>query len=150
DSADEVYRLSWTTDSGAVRHQAFTDLVAAVEEGEQTASSSGAVTGTTLAEDTDIDDFAAGVELTVLQEVAAALLHRFGQIANTGYTPFDEVSIPQGDEVDTEALPGTVELDYSDGSTRDLPLQDWDLSEVDPTTPGTYTARTTVERDDYP
>src|SRR5699024_100766 len=30
DSADEVYRLSWTTDSGAVRHQAFTDLVAAV------------------------------------------------------------------------------------------------------------------------
>ena len=150
DSADEVYRLSWTTDSGAVRHQAFTDLVAAVEEGEQTASSSGAVTGTTVAEDTDIDDFAAGVELTVPQEDADALLQRFGRIENTGYTPFDEVSIPQGDEVDTEALPGTVELDYSDGSTRDLPLQEWDLSEVDPTTPGTYTARTTVERDDYP
>ena len=46
DSAAETYRLSWTTDAGAVRHQSFSDLVAAVEQGEQGSAATGAVTGT--------------------------------------------------------------------------------------------------------
>ena len=150
DSADEVFRLSWTTDSGALRHQSFDDLVAAVEQGEDGKASSGAVTGTDTAEDTGIDDFASGVELTVPQADADALLQRFGRIDNTGYAAFDDVSVPAGEELEADALPATVELEYSDGSTRDLPLGQWDLSEVDATTPGTYTAEATIERDDYP
>src|SRR5699024_136760 len=68
DSAAETYRLSWTTDAGAVRHQSFSDLVAAVEQGEQGSAATGAVTGTVTGSGEGIDDFGAGIELTVPQE----------------------------------------------------------------------------------
>src|SRR5699024_11472912 len=61
-SAAETYRLSWTTDSGAERHQSFPDLVAAVEQGEQGSAATGAVTGTVTGSGEGIDDFGAGVE----------------------------------------------------------------------------------------
>ncbi|MGO1956360.1 family 43 glycosylhydrolase [Microbacterium sp.] len=150
DSADEVFRVSWTTDSGAQRHQSFGDLVAAVDEGAQGESASGRVTGTTVASDTGIRNFASGVELTVPQQTADGLLQRFGRIENTGHAAFDDVSVAADGELAQGDLPGTVELDYSDGSTRELPLNEWDLSGVDTTTPGSYEATATVKRADYP
>lgn len=150
DSADDVFRLSWTTDTGAVRHQSFEDLVAAVEQDETGRASTGSVTGTVVAEGTGIQDYATGVELTVPQSDADALLQRFGRITNTGFASFDELLLPVGEEISTESLPTTVDLGYSDGSTRNLPLNEWDLSAVDTTTPGRYTIETTVKRTDYP
>ena len=150
DSADDTYRISWTTDAGAVRHQSFPDLVAAVEEGEQGSAFTGAVTGTVTGAGEGIEDFAAGVELTVPQEDADTLLQRFGRLTHTGYADLDEVSVPAGGELDAESLPQTAVLEYSDGSTREMPLQEWDLGDVDLTTPGRYTAETTVERAEYP
>ena len=150
DTADDLYRLSWTTDSGATRHQPFEDLVAAVEQGEQGTASTGAVTGTVNAAGEGIEHFASGVELTVTQDDADALLQRFGRIQNTGYTAFDEVSIPAGEDLDAGALPEAAELQYSDGSTRALQVGEWDLSGVDRATPGTYTAEATVKHPDYP
>ena len=150
DSAAETYRLSWTTDAGAVRHQSFSDLVAAVEQGEQGSAATGAVTGTVTGSGEGIDDFGAGIELTVPQEDADALLQRFGRIAHTGFADLEDVSVPAGGEVDAAELPDSAVLEYSDGSTREMPLEDWDLSGVDLTTPGRYTAETTVQRDEYP
>jgi hypothetical protein len=150
DSAAKTYRLSWTTDAGAVRHQSFTDLVAAVEQDEQGSAASGAVTGTVTGTGEGIDDFGAGVELTVPQEDADALLQRFGRIAHTGFADLEDVSVPAGGEIDAEELPDSAVLEYSDGSTRELPLAEWDLDDVDLTAPGRYTAEATVLRDDYP
>ena len=150
DSADELYRLSWTTDSGATRHQSFEDLVTAVERDEQGTASTGAVTGTVDAPGEGIEHFASGVELTVPQDDADALFQRFGRIHNTGYTAFDEVSIPAGEEIGAGALPTAAELQYSDGSTRELQVGEWDLSGVDPATPGTYTAEAAVKHPGYP
>ncbi|WP_197517520.1 family 43 glycosylhydrolase [Microbacterium karelineae] len=150
DSADDVYRVSWTTDSGAERHQSFADLAAAVEQDEQGQSASGRVTGTDAAVETGIDDLAAGVELTVPQGIADGLVQRFGRVSNTGYAPFDDVSVEAGSEIDAASLPASVALDYSDGSTRELPLGEWDLAGVDTSTSGTYEAAATVKRADYP
>ena len=152
DSADGVYRVSWTTDSGAARHQSFDDLVAAVGgSGEREgASQSGRVTGTTAVTDTDIPDVVSGVEITVPRATSDGLLKRFGRIDNTGHTPVDDVSVAVGSDLSQVALPEAVELEYSDGSTREMPLGEWDLSNVDTTTAGTYEATTTVKRADYP
>ena len=150
DSADDVYRVSWTTDSGADRHQSFDDLVAAVGADERGESASGRVTGTAFATDTGIADYASGVELTLPKTAAEGLQQRFGRISNTGYTALDDVSVDAGTELSQSDLPAAVELDYSDGSTRELPLNDWDLSGVDTATPGTYEASATVERAEYP
>jgi len=150
DSADDVYRVSWTTDSGADRHQSFADLVAAVGGEDRGESATGRVTGTVFATDLDIADYASGVEVTVPQTAAEGLQQRFGRISNTGYAAFDDVSVATGANLSQADLPGTVELDYSDGSTRELPLNEWDLSGVDTETPGTYEASTTVKRADYP
>ncbi|WP_158685438.1 family 43 glycosylhydrolase [Microbacterium halophytorum] len=150
DTADDVYRVSWTTDSGAERHQTFDDIVAAVGGDATGTSASGRATGTTEASGTGIEDFAAGVELTIPQSTADGLEQRFGRVVNTGHTAFDDVSVAAGSDVAQGDLPGTVELEYSDGSTRELPLNEWDLSGVDTTTPGTYEATTTVKRADYP
>ncbi len=150
DSADEQFRVSWTTDSGAERHQSFDDLVAAVQQGEEGQSASGRATGTTTVSGTGISDIASGVELTVPQSTADGLLQRFGRVWNTGHEALDEVSVSEGTGIDTTSLPSSVALDYSDGSTRELPLHEWDLSGVDTSTPGTYEATATIKRAEYP
>ena len=150
DSAAGTYRVSWTTDAGAARHQSFTDLVTAVEEGEQGSSAGGAVTGTVIGSGEGIEDFAAGAELTLPQEDADGLSQRFGRLTNTGYQNLEDVSVAPGGQLDAETLPDSAVLEYTDGSTREMPLEDWDLSGVDLTTPGIYTAQTTVKRDEYP
>ena len=150
DTADDVFRVSWTTDSGALRHQTFDDLVAAVRHGDQGSAATGAVTGTVLGEDTGIEDYAHGVELTIPQADADALVQRFGRIHNTGHTALSDVSVPVDGQIDTADLPSSVDLEYSDGSQRTMPLHEWDLSAVDTTTPGRYTIETTIKRTDYP
>jgi len=150
DSAADAYRVSWTTDSGAERHQSFGDIVAAVSDEETGTSASGRVTGTTAAADTGIENISGGVELTVPQATADGIEQRFGRIANTGYADIAGVEVAQGGEVSDDELPASASLEYSDGSTRDLPLTDWDLSGVDTTTPGAYEATATVKRAEYP
>ncbi|WP_198424663.1 LamG-like jellyroll fold domain-containing protein [Microbacterium sp. CFBP 13617] len=61
-------------------------------------------------------------------------------LQNTGVRAPADVQIENGKKVDAAALPGTVTLDYNDGSTKNLPVT-WDaedLASIDSRTPGTY------------
>ena len=156
DTAAETYRVSWTTASGAERHQDVADIVAAATAGvADGASAAGRTTGTTvIAVDAEagIDDFAGGTQLTVTAEAAAALEQRYGRLVNTGVAPFDDVAVEAG-ETDAATLaatlPASAELAYSDGSTRSLPVNGWNLDGVDLTTPGTYEATSTIKQTSY-
>ncbi|GAB2558408.1 LamG-like jellyroll fold domain-containing protein [Leucobacter ruminantium] len=153
DASSDAYVVSWTTDSGAGRHQVFTDFAAAVAGtggGAGGESASGRATGSNRTTDLVIEDFAAGTTLTVPGAVAHRLENRLGRIVNTGYQEFSDVNLDRGGSIDRGALPQRVTLEYSDGSTAALPISEWDLSGVDTSKPGTYTAKGTVKQTKYP
>lgn len=150
DSAAGRTVISWTTDSGAERHQSFDDLAKAVAGEETGESAAGRATGSHLVDDLGIEDFAGGTTLTIAEETADALDQRFGRLVNTGYRKLPNVLVQRGQQIDAERLPARVSLDYSDGSTAELPIADWDLSDVDFSKPGTYTATGTVKQTQYP
>ncbi|MGO3153167.1 MAG: family 43 glycosylhydrolase [Galactobacter sp.] len=159
DSAAKTYRISWTTDSGAQRHQDVEDLAAATSgtdaDGSKAATAAGSsgagrATGTTEVDDLDIEDFAAGNTLPVSADVAEGLQTRFGRITNTGVQDLGSKQVDKGAALTGSDLPQQATLDYSDGSTRDLPVQDWDLSDVDTSKAGTYTAKGRIKQTDYP
>ncbi|WP_394163392.1 LamG-like jellyroll fold domain-containing protein [Galactobacter valiniphilus] len=154
DSAAKLYRISWSTDSGVRRSQGFTQLTtAAASRAASTGASTGAVTGTaTLAADdmSSLEDTTHGTALTVPSAIMDGLEQSFGRISNTGYGAYNDVTVEQDETVDTAALPTEVELNYSDGSTASLPVSEWDLSEVDTSAPGEYTATGTVKQTEHP
>ncbi|MGO3886394.1 MAG: family 43 glycosylhydrolase [Mycetocola sp.] len=154
DSAAELYRVSWTNDSGVDKTQAFTSLTdetAPVGRAAAGAAQLGRATGSTpVAEASDIPNYAAGTQLSVPSSIAAGLDQRFGRITNTGYTPFDTVTLDRGEELNTDELPTRVNLEYSDGSTGTLPVTEWDTSDVDVSTPGEYQITGEVTQTTYP
>jgi GH43 family beta-xylosidase len=154
DSAAQLYRISWTTDSGVRRSQGFTQLTtAAASRAASAGATTGAVTGTaTLGEDelSSLEDTTHGTALTVPSGIMDGLQQSFGRISNTGYEAYEDVTVRQGESVDEAALPSEVKLNYSDGSTASLPVSAWDLSDVDTSTPGEYTATGTVKQTEYP
>ena len=151
DAADKSYRLSWTTDSGTGRSQSVNDVAQASKARAAGVSVSGRSTAP-LAVDTaaDIENFVPGTSLTISTSDAAALEQRFGRVKNTGVKEYAEVHVPQGTAVDSASLPGAAELEYSDGSAGTLPVESWDTSAVDTSTPGEYTATGTVKQTSYP
>jgi GH43 family beta-xylosidase len=150
DTSDGKYRISWTTDSGAQRHQDISDLAAAVKTKPTTSSAAGRATGTDTADDLDIDDFGTGNTLAVDAKTATALQTRFGRIKNTGSEPLSPKRVATGSELGSEDLPSKVTLDYSDGSKGSLPVDSWDLSGVHTDKPGTYTATAKLKKTEYP
>ncbi|MCJ1708896.1 LamG-like jellyroll fold domain-containing protein [Microbacterium sp. VKM Ac-2923] len=61
-------------------------------------------------------------------------------LQNTGVRAPADVQVENGKKVDATTLPGSVTLDYNDGSTKNLPVT-WDaedLASIDSRTPGTY------------
>lgn len=152
DTAAKTYRISWTTDSGAERHQDIEDLEAAAQGNHRasSASAAGRATGTTEVNDLDIENFAAGNTLPVSADVAKGLTTRLGRITNTGVQNLADKQVKKGTSLTGSDLPQQATLDYSDGSTRDLPVQEWDLSAVDTDKAGTYTATGTIKQTAYP
>jgi putative cell wall-binding protein/GH43 family beta-xylosidase len=148
DSAAERYLVAWTDDSGVAKHTTVADLA---DAGTRGAVVAGEVTEQGAVETASgIDDYLPGRAIPVDAETVTALLERFGRIVNTGYTPFAAVQAEEDADVSALELPGTVSLDYSDGSTGSLPIASWDTSAVDTSTPGTYTATGTVKQTQYP
>ena len=153
DASSDAYVVSWTTDSGAGRHQVFSDLAAAVAGaggGADGESASGRATGSHRTTDLEIADFAAGTVLTVPESVAHRLENRLGRITNTGYQEFEDLTVVKKTPITELGLPEQVTLDYSDGSTAKLPISDWDLSDLNLKKPGTYTVTGTVKQATYP
>lgn len=153
DTAAGTYRISWTTDSGAERHQDVKKLRAtsrATGSSAAGSSAAGRATGTRQVDDLDIEDFATGNTLPVGTDVAKGLKTRFGRITNTGVQDFGSKQVAAGSSLKASDLPRQATLDYSDGSTRKLPVRDWDLSDVDTDRPGTYTATGTIKQTEYP
>jgi putative cell wall-binding protein/GH43 family beta-xylosidase len=147
DSAAEVYLIAWTDDSGTAKYTTVGDLADSATRGAVVA---GAVTSQGAVDAASgIDDAAPGRAIPVPATVVQALQERFGRIANTGYTPFADVTTEVGTEASALELPGSVDLGYSDGSRGSLPVS-WDLSAVDTSTPGTYPVTGTVKQTAYP
>ncbi|MGD8194466.1 cell wall-binding repeat-containing protein [Herbiconiux sp. P18] len=147
DSAADTYLVAWTDDSGTAKHTTVSDLA---DAGTRGAVVAGAVTSPgTVESASGIDDYVAGRALPVPAATVTALEERYGRIANTGYTPFGDVTTEVGTDASALELPGTVGLDYSDGSTGSLPVT-WDTSTVDTSTPGTYPVTGTVKQTQYP
>ncbi|KQR21750.1 hypothetical protein ASF76_16235 [Microbacterium sp. Leaf151] len=69
-------------------------------------------------------------------------------LQNTGVRAPADVQVENGKKVDAAALPGTVTLDYNDGSSKNLPVT-WDaedLASIDSRTPGTYEVTGVVQQ----
>lgn len=147
DSANEVYVVGWTDNSGTEKYTTFADLNdTAAGHGEVR---EGSVTrlGQDPAEDA-IPNYVKGYYIPVPSEIANGLKMAFGRVYNTGYEPFENVTVKQNTDSSEIELPGSVTLDYSDGSVGTLPVE-WDLSDVDTSVPGEYTVSGQVKQADY-
>ncbi|XBH21730.1 family 43 glycosylhydrolase [Jonesiaceae bacterium BS-20] len=148
DSAEDVYLVSWVDDGGVPKYTTFKTLVDATSPHGEVHVGKVAVSGEVAT--TGIDDYVAGRSIAISAAQIAALEGRYGRIVNTGVkTPEDVSAALNSDIVDLE-LPGKAELTYSDGSLAHLPIENWDTSAVDLTTPGTYPVTGTIKQTEYP
>lgn len=86
----------------------------------------------------DIEGFNHGYAVALDEEESQALIGRFGRVHNIGHMPLEPLHMPVGGDPNELGLAcGAVTLNYSDGSHAVLPVE-WDLSGVDPLTPGDY------------
>lgn len=148
DSAANQYVVSWTDDNGMAKYTTFVDLDGKESQHGDVFVGNAPVTGV-LTEAEGIEDFRSGATIAVRDDIAEALDVRFARITNTGYEAFDDVTVEQGADLSEADLPKTVTLDYSDGSSRSLPIERWDTSAVDTSVPGEYTVTAKVKQTDY-
>ncbi|MFF2370889.1 family 43 glycosylhydrolase [Agromyces sp. NPDC058110] len=69
-------------------------------------------------------------------------------LRNTGVRAIDDVAAEYGSTVDADDLPATTTMEYTDGSTKDLPVV-WDadqLEALDTSVPGTHEITGTVQQ----
>ncbi len=142
DTARDLYVVSWTDDSGALRHTTVRDL------------SDGAAAGTIRAgaPSSAATPGAPGATLSVSDEVSRALEVRFGTIRNVSAAPLPEVDLVSGEALDPRQLPARLHLEYSDGSRGSLALvwDEADIARVSTAAPGRHTVRGSVRQPVYP
>src|SRR5699024_4976234 len=97
-----------------------------------------------------IDDYVAGRQIPVTLEQAAILEGRFGQIVNDGGEDLGEITVEVGTDVADLELPGKVTVNYSDASQNALPVEEWDLSDLDLSEEGSYEVSPTIKQTEYP
>lgn len=148
DSAEQHYVVTWSDDSGIAKRTTFKQLETSDDAHGDVLIGSASMVGD-LQNPQGIDNFRSGTTLAVDNAIAQGLDTRFARITNTGYQQFDELTVQQGKQVAEKSLPKHVTLQYSDGSTQQLPISSWDISGVDTSKPGKYTATAKVKQTDY-
>lgn len=88
-----------------------------------------------------------GNVLEVTKQEYDKVVNKLAVVTNTEIE-FTVTKVETGKNIDPK-MPETAKASYSDGSVSEVPIS-WDLSEVDLSTPGTYTATGTVGYTDYP
>lgn len=144
DSASNVYRVTWKDAQGAEYSRSFADLTDPDTRGDLLA---GGLTLPDPAVTTAIEGAVPSNVLVLPAAAASDLENRLGRIRNTT-VQVDGVTVAAGAVVPTL---GKATLSYSDGSTKQLPV-DWsaaDLAAVDTSKPGTYQVSGTVRQRDY-
>ncbi|MFP7695746.1 family 43 glycosylhydrolase [Trueperella sp. LYQ143] len=149
DSAADRYIVSWVDDSGVPKWTTYTSLSSRAESlpGPVHVGSIDMI-GTVNA--TKIEDFRSGHIIAVEGSRVQPLMTRYGRITNTGMAPLADQSVRIGASSADIALPTSVTLTYSDGSTRQMPAIDWDTSKVNFNTPGTYEVTGKIKQTNYP
>ena len=147
DSANDVYLVGWTDNSGNAKYTTFTDLNSTDAVHGEVREGSVIRYGQDTSADT-IENYKAGYHISVPAEIADNLKKYFGRVYNTGYQSLEDVNVKQNTDISKIQLPENVTLDYSDGSTGTLPVE-WDTSGIDTSVPGEYTVNGQVKQTDY-
>lgn len=144
DSAADVYRVTWKDAQGAEYSRSFGDLTDPATRGDLRA---GGLTLSDPAVTTAIDGAVPSNVLVLPVAAATDVENRLGRIRNTT-VQVESSTVAQGTAVPTL---GKATLSYSDGSTKQLPV-DWsaaDLAAIDTSKPGTYQVSGTVRQREY-
>lgn len=151
DSDRDLYLVGWKDDSGIPKYTTFADL-------KNSDSSHGALSvgdiatmNENVAAD-EIDDYVPGNSIAITSEQQKLLQGRLGRISNTSIEPLNDQQLFLEDEPTVEdiVLPETATLNYSDGSTASLPVEQWNLDDIDFTKPGRYTVEGKIRQMEYP
>ncbi|WP_165216701.1 family 43 glycosylhydrolase [Schaalia sp. ZJ1691] len=150
DSAAEHYVVRWNDDNGVAKYTTFATLDGSSATHGEVLIGDVSLPGTLeAAQAQGIDDFRSGATIPVRSDIVKKLDVRFARIVNTGYQAFTDMTVDLNASVDENALPRKVTLNYSDGSQRTLPISAWDLTNVDTSKAGEYTATATVKQNIY-
>ena len=150
DSADDLYVVSWTDNAGVPKYTTFAELRDSSSQHGDVTVGLASLQGRVDSSAEGIDNYRSGVSIPVEKSIVDGLNVRFGRITNTGYEEFADKTIQQGTNLKSSELPKTVTLNYSDGSTGSLAIDNWDLSGVDASKAGEYEAIGTVKQTAYP
>lgn len=149
DSASEQYLVGWTNDAGVPKYTTFAEL--SDSDSEHGDVYTGAfVTVGDVASAPGVDNYVAGREIPVTLAQAGKLEGRFGQIVNDGAKELGEITVEAGTDVADLELPDEVTLTYSDGSQGTLPVEAWDLSDLDLSQVGTFELAPKIKQTEYP
>ena len=135
DSGEQVYRITWKDENGNYYQNTIGDLA----DADSVSEPESVLAPTVKRVDTDIAGASEGNVLPLENSVGTKLKTKLSKLINTGMEVPEQVTAVSGEEV--EAVRATAL--YNDGSTASKQV-DWDLSEVDFSKPGLYTATGTV------